>query len=153
ERLNISTQFIGDVSWQEREESLDRGQIDVCWICGLPYVRKINVESPNIELLAAPLMRHPRYGNKPVYYSDVVVHAGSHYASFHDLRGSTWAFNEAGSHSGYNLVRYHLAVKGRASGYFARVVESGSHQDSLQMILEGAIDATAIDSTVLEMAI
>ena len=32
------------------------------------------------------------------------------------------------------------------------VVESGSHQDSLQMLLSRTIDATAIDSTVLEMA-
>jgi ABC-type phosphate/phosphonate transport system substrate-binding protein len=30
-------------------------------------------------------------------------------------------------------------------------VESGSHRDSFQMILEGLIDASAIDSTVLEM--
>src|SRR5437868_11207800 len=98
-------------------------------------------------------MRHPRYANKPVYYSDVIVHRESQFRTFDDLRGATWAYNEPGSHSGYNLVRYHLALKGTAAGYFGRVVESGSHQDSLQLILERAIDATAIDSTVLEMEV
>jgi len=153
ERLGISTEFVGDIPWQEREILLDQGQVHVSWICGLPYVRKNSGEFPNVELLAASVMRHARYAKKPVYYSDVVVHTDSHFRSFDDLRGASWAYNEPGSHSGYNLVRYHLSVRGTAGGYFGRVVESGSHQDSLQMILECAIDASAIDSTVLEMEI
>jgi phosphonate transport system substrate-binding protein len=153
ERLGVPAEFIGDIPWQEREIMLDQGLIDVCWICGLPYVRKNTGGGRTINLLAAPVMRHLRYGNQPVYYSDVVVHADSDFRCFDDLRGATWAYNERGSHSGFNLVRYHLAQKGAGAGYFARIVESGSHQDSLQMILEHAIDATAIDSTVLEMAV
>ena len=150
-RLGISTEFVCDIPWQERERLLDRGEITVGWICGLPYVRKRNAGATNIELLAAPIMKHPRYAEQPVYYSDIVVHADSHFRSFDDLRGATWAYNEPGSHSGYNLIRYHLATRGIRSSYFSRVVESGSHQDSFEMILKGYIDATAIDSTVLEM--
>jgi hypothetical protein len=45
----------------------------------------------------------------------------------------------------------HLAISGFRAGYFGRVVESGSHQSSLRLVLEHAIDAAAIDSTVLEM--
>jgi len=151
EKLGIPTEFLADIPWQERERLLDRGEVDVCWICGLPYTRKSNGEGTNLELLAAPVMRHARYQEKPVYYSDVVVHAESRFRSFDDLRGATWAYNERGSHSGYNLVRYHLALRGKTNGYFGCVVESGSHQDSFQMILQRSIDASAIDSTVLEM--
>jgi phosphonate transport system substrate-binding protein len=43
-------------------------------------------------------------------------------------------------------------MRGIRNSYFGQVVESGSHQDSLQMLLSRTIDATAIDSTVLEMA-
>jgi len=97
-------------------------------------------------------MKHPRYGARPVYYSDVIVHADSSFRQFEDLRGGTWAYNEPGPHSGYNLVRYHLAMRGWGQDrYFARIVESGSHQNSLRMVLERAIDAAAIDSTVLDM--
>ena len=153
DKLSIPSEFVGDIPWQERERLLDRGDIHVCWICGLPYVRKNNNEKKTIELLAAPVMSHPRYGGRPIYYSDVVVRADSSFRSFEDLRGKTWACNEPGSHSGYNLTRYHLAKEGLGAHYFGRVVESGSHQNSLRMLLEHAIDATAIDSTVLEMAL
>ena len=151
DKLAIPSEFIGDIPWQERERLLDRGDIHVSWICGLPYVRKNNSEKKTVELLAAPVMSHPRYGGRPVYFADVVVHADSSIRSFEELRGSTWAYNDPGSHSGYNLIRYHLAMKGLGTRYFGRVVESGSHRRSIEMILEHAIDATAIDSTVLEM--
>ena len=152
-RLGIPTEFVCDIPWQERERLIDRGEVGVGWICGLPYVRKRSSGGADIELLAAPIMKHPRYELRPVYYSDIVVHAKSSFHSFDDLRGATWAYNESGSHSGYNLIRYHLATRGIRGNYFTRVVESGSHQDSIQMILEGCIDASAIDSTVLEMAL
>lgn len=151
EKLSIPTEFIGDIPWQERERLLDRGEIQVCWICGLPYVRKKYDTEHGVRLLAASVMRHPRYGAQPVYYSDVIVRADSSLHSFEDLRGKSWAYNETGSHSGYNLVRYHLATTGFGADYFGRLVESGSHESSLRMLLDQGIDAAAIDSTVLEM--
>src|SRR5262245_40701714 len=94
DRLSKPVEFVADIPWQERERGLDRGEIHVCWICGLPYVRK---PKTSVELLVAPVMSHPRYGGKPVYYSDVIVHAGSRLRSFDDLRGTKWAYNEPGS--------------------------------------------------------
>jgi phosphonate transport system substrate-binding protein len=88
------------------------------------------------------------YKDRPVYFSDVVVRRDSKFHTFADLRGASWAYNEPGSHSGYNVVGYHLATLGEGSGYFGQVVESGAHQVSLQMILDGRIDASAIDSLV-----
>jgi phosphonate transport system substrate-binding protein len=96
-------------------------------------------------------MEAARYGGRPVYFSDVVVHRESQFQTFADLRGASWAINEPSSHSGYNVVRYHLATLGEFSGYFGRVIESGAHQASLKMILDGGIDGSAIDSTVLEL--
>lgn len=145
----MPTEFIADIPWQERQRRLYEGEIDVCWMCSLPYVRNFSEEAA-VELIAAPVMRHPRYERRPVYFSDIVVHADSSFQSFDDLRGASWAYNEPGSHSGYNMIRYHLAVRGMTNGYFSNVVESGSHEDSLRMILDRAIDASAIDSTVLE---
>ena len=150
QRLRVSTEFIVEIPWQERESQLDAGQIQVAWLCGLPYVLKADRADPAIELLVAPVMRGARYGDQPVYYSDVVIRRDSRFSTFADLRGASWAYNEPGSHSGYNVVRYHLAMLGETSGYFGRVIESGAHQVSLQMILDGRIDASAIDSTVLE---
>jgi phosphonate transport system substrate-binding protein len=150
QRLGTLAEFVAEIAWQERESQLDVGQIQVAWICGWPYVQKVDRPEPGIELLAAPVMQGARYQDRPVYFSDVVVRRESGFNTFADLRGASWAYNEPGSHSGYNVVRYHLATLGEVSGYFGQVVESGAHQVSLQMILEGRIDASAIDSTVLE---
>ena len=151
EKLAIPVRCIADIPWQEREKMIDAGEAEVSWICGLPYVWKADRPASKVELLAAAVMAGERYMDKPVYFSDVVVRSDSRFKSFSDLRGCRWAYNEPNSHSGYNVVRYHLASLGYADGYFGQIVESGAHQASLEMVLDGQIDASAIDSTVLEL--
>jgi phosphonate transport system substrate-binding protein len=125
------------------------GQADVGFICGLPYVQLARQPSPPVELLAAPLLQGERYEGKPIYFSDVIVHADSPYRSFADLRGRSWAFNDLDSHSGYNVTRCQLVKMGETGGFFGSVVEAGSHQRSIRMVCSGEVDAAAIDSQVL----
>jgi phosphonate transport system substrate-binding protein len=137
--------------WPARELGLDTGQVQAGWLCGWPYIRKVDAaERPPLEVLAAPVMKAARYQGRPIYFSDVVVRAGSSFNSFADLRGATFAYNEPGSQSGFNIVRHHLASLGETWSYFGRVVQSGSHAASLQMIRAGQADAAAIDSTMLD---
>jgi phosphonate transport system substrate-binding protein len=150
-RLGIRTEFVGNIRWPERERLLDVGHIHVGWICGLPYVWKADQDPAPVQLLAAPVMLHPRYQERPIYFSDVIVHRESRWTTFEDLRGASWAYNEPHSQSGYNVTRYHLATLGETSGYFSRVVEAGSHLRALEMVLARRVDASAIDSTVLEL--
>jgi phosphonate transport system substrate-binding protein len=152
ERMEIPSRFVIDIPWQERERLIDSGQIDVAWICGLPYVGRVDRGHPNIELLAAPVMVGERYNDQPIYFSDVIVRAERPFKTFEDLRGTTWAYNEPGSQSGYNITRYHLATIGAPAPFFGRVIEAGSHERCIQLVIEGEVDAAAIDSTVLEMA-
>lgn len=152
-KLGLPTEFIDQIPWQQREERFDQGEIQVCWICGVPYVQKADQPDLSIELLAAPVMRGDRYQNRLIYFSDVVVRRDSPFQRFMDLRGTRWAYNEPRSHSGYFLTRYHLAMLEESSGFFGSVVESGAHQTSLQQVLSGEVDASAIDSTVLEYAL
>lgn len=149
-RLRMETEFVGDIPWQRRERLLDAGAIHVGWICGLPYVQRAARARAAVELLAAPVMRGARYAGRPVYFSDIVVRCDSAARRFDDLQGARWAYNEPGSHSGYNIVRYQLARLGRPAGFFAETVESGAHQATLRLILDGAVEASAVDSTVLE---
>lgn len=148
-RLGITTEFIDCIPWQERERRLDAGDIQLCWICGLPYARKADAGA-TIEACVAPVMAAARYAGAPVYFSDIIVRHDSPHRSFADLRGAAWAYNEPDSHSGFNVVRHHLAQLGETRGYFGSALESGAHQTSLRMIADGSIDASAIDSTVLE---
>ncbi len=149
-RLRRPVRFIADIPWAQRLGGLESGEIDIGWVCGAYYVDLAGRPGAMVEPLAAPVMLGERYAGRPVYFSDVVVAANSPFQSFADLRGVRWAYNESGSHSGYGVVRYHLATLGASWDYFAHALASGAHQRSLQMILAGEIDASAIDSTVLE---
>ncbi len=127
------------------------GQADVGFLCGLQYVRMMDWPICPVELLAAPVLCAERYQGRPIYFSDVVVQRASPYTSFDDLGGCTWAYNERVSHSGCNLVCYSLLERGKGANYFGTTSKSGSHLHSLQMVLAGEADATAIDSHVLDM--
>lgn len=150
-QLSITAVFPHTIPWQERERLFDAGDIQVGWICGLPYVWKADKKQPPIDLLAAPIMAAPRYQNRPVYFSDVIVRTNSPFKQFADLRGGRWVYNEPHSHSGYNLVAYHLATFGEDWTFFNEVLASGAHQLSLNLVRNGRCDASAIDSTVLEI--
>jgi phosphonate transport system substrate-binding protein len=153
ERMTFPVQASLNMSWQERERLFDAGDIQICWICGLPYVWKKDSFPHQYELLAAPVMKANRYQNSPIYFSDVIVPHESPYQKLDDLKGKTWAYNEPRSHSGYNVVRYSLAMRGKTGQFFGKVIETGSHQASLNMILQHEVDGAAIDSTVLELAL
>lgn len=147
-QLGIRTELVHELPWKERERQFDRGDIDVCWMCGWPYADRADSRA-GLELVAAPVMADPRYSDRPVYFSDVVVRDDSTFEAFEDLRGASWAYNEPMSHSGYNVVRYFLALKKMDGAFFGKVVESGAHAASTDLILKGSVDASAIDSTVL----
>ena len=86
EALGISIEYVSDIPWQERERLFDAGEIQVLWLCGLPYVQKADRSHPAIELLAAPIPTGERYLGRPVYFSDLVVRRDSPYQSLFDLR-------------------------------------------------------------------
>lgn len=151
--LDLEIRFVGGDDWRQRERSFRAGEIDLVWICGLPYVWMADDPADEIELLAAPVMAGQRYQDRPIYFSDVVVKRGSGIRDFCGLRGKRWSYNEPGSHSGYNLVRATLASRGENWSYFGEVIEAGSHQRSLELIQGGQVEGSAIDSTVLEEAI
>jgi phosphate/phosphite/phosphonate ABC transporter binding protein len=131
--------------------ALAHGDEDVAFLCSPPYVALVDRDEPAVELLAAPVLVGERYGDRPVYFSEVIVHRDSPIARFEDLRGCSWAFNEPDSHSGYGATRAKLAEMGEVNGFFGRVVRVGFHQRAIRLVARGEVDASAIDSQVLEI--
>lgn len=123
-------------------------QLDIAFICGLPFVQ-LNQIIP-VQALVAPVMQASRYGDRPVYFSDIIVNAKSSFISFNELAGKTFCYNDPGSNSGYNLMRQRLMQSGYPSSFFGKVIQSGSHQNSIKTVAEKIADCAAIDSTVLE---
>jgi phosphonate transport system substrate-binding protein len=126
-------------------------EADLTLICGLPYVLYTYprlMKSP-IEALVAPVLQGERFQNRPIYFSDVIVHRDSPFHTFADLRGCSWAYNEPQSQSGYGITRYWLVTRGETNGYFGELVEAGFHQKAIRLVANREVDATAIDAHVL----
>jgi phosphate/phosphite/phosphonate ABC transporter binding protein len=130
-------------------DQFQRGEADLGVLCGLPYVWLADRRPAPVEPLAAPVLAGERYGGHPVYYSDVIVHRGSPITRLEELRGCSWAYNEPASHSGHTVTLYSLVRMGARPGFFARVVEAGWHQRAIRLVLDGTVDAAAVDSQVL----
>jgi len=145
EALGMSTELIVETDYENCRNDVN----DICFVCSLPYVMfEREGISPAVPI-AAPVLAGDRYGGKPIYFSDVIVHKDSDLASFEDLRGKSWSYNEPLSQSGYGIARYHLVSIGETNGYFGEVINAGFHETSVRMVAAGEVDASAIDSQVL----
>ena len=132
-------------------EDFASGQAHVGFVCGLPYSLIAQRDDSPLELVAAPVLRTKRYQGKPIYFSDIIVRRDSPFTSFDDLQGCVWGYNESTSHSGWNIVCYTLIERLKRLDYFGKMVRTGSHLRSLEMVVRGEIDAAAIDSHVLDV--
>jgi phosphonate transport system substrate-binding protein len=148
-RLGVETELVVETDY----DACARDENEVCFVCSLPYVHFERQGIAPAVPVAAPVLQGERYGGRPIYFSDVIVHRDSPLRSFLDLRGHSWAYNEPLSHSGYGITRYHLLELGETSGFFSEVVETGFHETSMRLVAAGEIDASAIDSQVLAVAL
>jgi len=67
-------------------------------------------------------------------------------------RGRSWAYNEPNSQSGYGIIRHHLLQIDETLGFFGSIVEAGWHERSIHLVRSGQVNASAIDSHVLAVA-
>lgn len=148
-RLGMSTELVVETDY----ENCIRDVNDVCFVCSLPYVIYERQGLSPAEPVAAPVLQGERYEGRPIYFSDVIVHRSNPASSFLDLRGSTWAYNEPLSQSGYGITRYHLVSIGEVDGFFGDVIEAGFHESAIEMVRDREVDASAIDSQVLAVAV
>ncbi|MDI1443527.1 PhnD/SsuA/transferrin family substrate-binding protein [Polyangium sp. 6x1] len=146
----ITIEVTTGLAYSTINSMFETGAVQLGFICGLPYTVLRDMPTPRVELLAGPIMKYPRYGGRPVYFADLVVRSGSSYHSLEDLRGRTLVYNDERSHTGYNAPRHHLMEHGFASGFFGKIVRSGSHEESIRMVAAGEADASWVDSLVLD---
>lgn len=143
--LGMSTELIVETDYENCQNDVN----DVCFVCSLPYVMFEREGIAPADPIAAPVLEGDRYAGKPIYFSDVIVNRDSDAESFMDLRGRSWSFNEPLSQSGYGITRYHLVSIGETNGFFSEVIDAGFHEESVRMVADGGVDASAIDSQVL----
>ncbi len=137
---------------RRQDDPFELDQVDVGFMCAPSLVLLRAADNPSVDLLpVAPVFADERAKGRPVYFSDVVVRADSNIVSFDQLRGRTWAYNDARSLSGWHSALERLRAVPAGSEFFSSTVASGSHLESLRLVAQHRVDAAAIDSNALIM--
>jgi ABC-type phosphate/phosphonate transport system substrate-binding protein len=115
------------------------------FMCGYP----IASAQPPPQILAAPVPMPARYGDAPVYCTDIIVRADSPLRQLTDTFGKRFAFTTEDSQSGFQAPRRLLApfARGRGGRLFASV--AGPLQTPrrvVEAVLSGEADAGPLDS-------
>lgn len=121
-----------------------RDDLGLAMMCGLPFAQR----SQRPQLVAAPLPSPARYGGRPVYFTDIVVAAGSRFEKLEDTFGGTIGYTLADSMSGGVALRCHLESF-RQPGqrlYRAAVGELVNARGVIEALAAGTIDAGPLDS-------
>src|SRR5215207_6710855 len=127
-------------------------EADVAFMCAPSFIWLRDLQPPPVELLGVlPVFDDERNQGKPLYFCDVVVRNDAPIHAFSELEGSSWAYNDACSLSGYYSLLDKLAHSGADESFFDDVFCSGSHLNSIEAVLSGKADAAAIDSNVLRI--
>ena len=132
-----ATEVVDGGDWRELED----GRVDLAFVCSPPVIWLGGA----VEAIAAPILADARFGGKPLYSSEVIVHRDSSFQSLEDLRGARWAINEPSSWSGYWVTLERVG----SWDFFGEVVEAGFHERALRTVARGEVDGTAIDCQVL----
>ncbi|HEY4353997.1 MAG TPA: PhnD/SsuA/transferrin family substrate-binding protein [Paraburkholderia sp.] len=113
--------------------------------CGYPLTHALR---DTVQLVATPCFDAP--GCDGAYYSSALVtHVDAPFATLESLRGSTVAFNQTDSNSGFNVLRHVIAPLARGGRFFGSSLQTGSHIASLQAVAEGRADLAAIDCVTM----
>jgi ABC-type phosphate/phosphonate transport system substrate-binding protein len=113
--------------------------------CGYPLTHDLR---DTVQLVATPCFDAPGCDGA-CYSSALVTHVDAPFATLESFRGSTAAFNQTDSNSGFNVLRHAVAPLARGGRFFASSLQTNSHIASLQAVAERRADLAAIDCVTL----
>jgi ABC-type phosphate/phosphonate transport system substrate-binding protein len=114
--------------------------------CGMPYRTALHGQ---VTLVGTP--DYGVTGCPPGHYCSVlVVNVQDTRQQATDFADDIFAYNEAGSQSGWAAPATHLGARGR---HLTRPLATGSHRASLRAVAEGRAAMAAIDAGTWELAL
>lgn len=127
-----ATNYVGVV------EGLGSGQVDFGFIPPFAYVLA------NQESGAEVILTAIKKNGKATYQSQFLVRTDSDIEDFEDVKGKTVAFVDPSSTSGYLFPGAYLIEQGIDLEKDIQYVNSGGHDKSLQLLLNGDVDVIAV---------
>ena len=131
-----------------------RDDLGLAMMCGLPFAQQSHapaaLQGPRaLTLIAAPLPSPPRYGGKPVYFTDIVVRADAPSRTLEDTFGGVVGYTLADSLSGGVALLHHLnsfRTAQRPRLYRAALGNLIHARGVIEALVAGRIDVGPLDS-------
>ncbi len=146
-KLGRPVEMVQRRTYQEVNDLLRNGQVDVAFVCTSAYVA--GEQEFGMQLLAAP-----QVNGATVYYSYLIVPADSPARSMADLRGKVFAFTDPMSLSGrvYPTSLVHT-LGAEPEAFFSRVFFTYSHDNAIRAVADSLADGAGVDSLVYDFAV
>jgi len=131
-------------TYNEINQLLGKGEIDLAFICSGPYAGGKN--EYGFGVLAVPQVQGSHF-----YRSYLVVNRNMAYQRLEDLRGRVFAFTDPESNTGRLAPTHWLGQIGEVpERFFAKVIYTYSHDNSILAVGRGLVDGAAVDGLVWE---
>jgi phosphonate transport system substrate-binding protein len=143
-KLGKDIELVQRKTYGEISELIGKGRIDLAFICSGPYAT--GKARYGFELLATPEVQGSHF-----YHSYLIVNKESTVNGLDDLKGRVFAFTDPDSHTGKLVPTYWLAeMHERPETYFAKVIYTYSHDNSIRAVARGLVDGAAVDGLIWE---
>lgn len=143
EKLDKPITIVQKQTYEEVNQMLKNGDVDIAFICSLSYV--IGKMESYLEGIAAPKVK-----GEEQYRSYIITHVNNEIESFDDLEGKRFAFADPFSYSGRLAVLNILNERGLTTDFFEETFYTYSHDYSVSAVARGVVDAAAVDSLLFD---
>ena len=136
--------FIQRKTYEEINELLGKGEIDLAFICSGPYA--LAKGRYGFIPLAVPEVQGSTF-----YQSYLIVNRNSAFQELSNLKGHSFAFTDPESNSGKLVPTFWLAeMNQRPETFFSKVFYTYSHDNSILAVARGLADGATVDGLVWE---
>ncbi|MDR1211072.1 MAG: phosphate/phosphite/phosphonate ABC transporter substrate-binding protein [Spirochaetaceae bacterium] len=152
--LGIRVTEVNAADYNAVVEAMRTRHADIASFGPVTYVQAVERAGVEAMVVVAPFGDKSQAG----YTSKIIVKAGSPIRTLRDLRGKTFAFVDPASTSGnyvptlelmnaFGMTNEDFHTNGK---FFSSVSFSGRHQNGLQAVINGDVDAAPVASDILE---
>ncbi|MBI4644039.1 MAG: phosphate/phosphite/phosphonate ABC transporter substrate-binding protein [Deltaproteobacteria bacterium] len=137
-------EFVQRKTYEEINELLGKGEIDLAFICSGPYA--LTKDRYGFVPLAVPEVQ-----GSTSYRAYLIVNRNSPFQKLQDLKGQTFAFTDPDSNTGKLVPTFWLAeLNQRPETFFQQIIYTYSHDNSILAVARGLVAAAAVDGLVWE---
>ncbi|NOV24106.1 ABC transporter permease [Cupriavidus necator] len=149
-RAGVALPYVEHAAPAPVRELWERPDLGCVFMCGYPYASA----TVTPQLLAAPVPALPRYGGRPVYFSEFIVRADASVQTLEQTFGKRLACMLPESNSGYNAPRHYLmrlAPAGTPALYRPAAAPTPTPRAVIGAVLAGDADVGVVDSYVMDL--